>query len=79
MMKALSLKLHEDIFEEAERITRKIKKPRNRYINDALRFYNMYNQRRLLKKQLHRESALVRKSSLEILREYEQIGDGALE
>ena len=79
MSKALSLKLKEDVFKDVERITRKIKMPRNTYINKALEFYNRFNQRKLLKTQLLRESELVRKNSLTVLNEFEQIEDDIIE
>ena len=44
-MKTLSLKLDDKIFDEAEIITEKLKLPRNRYINEAVRIYNLFNKR----------------------------------
>ena len=76
-MKTLSLKLDDEIFEEAEKITSKLKLPRNRYINEAVSLYNQFNKRRLLKKQLQKESALSRKDSMEILRDFEKLMDEA--
>ena len=35
-MKNVSLKIDDTIFDETEKILLKIKKPRNRYINEAL-------------------------------------------
>lgn len=74
-MKTLSLKLDDGIFNETEDITAKLKLPRNRYINEAVNIYNRYNKRRILKQQLNKESALVSKSSMEILREFEKLID----
>ena len=74
-MKTLSLKLDEKIFTDMETITAKMKTARNRYINDALGVYNLYNQRRMLKKKLAKESAIVRKNSMEILRELDAMED----
>lgn len=74
-MKVLSLKLKEEVFEEVEIIVKKFHIPRNAYINEALSFYNKINQRRLLKKQMEKASALVKASSLEVLREFENIED----
>lgn len=74
-MKALSLKLKDNIFEEVEKVTHAIHVPRNAYINQALDFFNKLNERKLLKKQLQMESKKVQKSSLEILREFEQLED----
>ena len=72
-MKNLSLKLEDDIFEEAERITSELNIARNRYINEAINIYNLVNKKRLLKKQLITESRLVRKSSMSILKEFEKL------
>ena len=74
-MKTLSLKLEQDIYEEADRITSKLKIARNRYINEAVKIYNTVNSRRLLKKQLAIESALVSKDSMAILTEFEKLMD----
>lgn len=74
-MKTLSLKLDDDIFDEAEEITSKLHLARNRYINEAVRIYNRVNQRRLLKKQLHKESALTSKESMDVLHEFERLMD----
>lgn len=75
IMKILSLKLDDEIFDEAEEITTKLKLARNRYINEAVSVYNQYNKRKLLKKQLANESKLISKDSLEILREFEKLID----
>ena len=74
-MKILSLKLDDDIFEEAEEITSKLHLARNRYINEAVSIYNRYNKRRLLKNQLLKESALVSKDNMSILNEFEKLLD----
>jgi hypothetical protein len=74
-MKTLSLKLDDKIFDEAEEITSKLKLARNRYINEAVDIYNLYNKRRLLKKQLTKESKLTGRDSLDILHEFEKLID----
>jgi predicted transcriptional regulator len=74
-MKILSLKLDDEIFDEAEEITSKLHLARNRYINEAVSIYNRYNKRRLLKNQLVKESALTSKDSMDILREFEKLLD----
>ncbi len=76
-MKTLSLKLDDDIYNEAEKITSKLKLARNRYINEAVSIYNLYNKRRLLKKQLEKESKLTRNDSMDILHEFEKLIDEA--
>jgi predicted transcriptional regulator len=74
-MKILSLKLDDDIYDEAEKITSKLKLARNRYINEAVNIYNRFNKRRLLKNQLEKESKLTSKDSMDILREFEKLMD----
>ena len=70
-MKTLSLKLDDEIFNEAEKITSKLRLARNRYINEAVNIYNLFNKRRLLKNQLEKESKLTSKDAMEILHEFE--------
>ena len=74
-MKTLSLKLDDDIFDETEKMTSKLNLARNRYINEALTIYNLFNKRRLLKKQLGKESKTISKDSMEILAEFESLAD----
>jgi predicted transcriptional regulator len=75
-MKTLSLKLDDDIFNETEEITAKLRLARNRYINEAVNMYNLVQKRRLLKKSLAKESAVAATESMEILREFDQLFDG---
>lgn len=75
IMKTLSLKLDDEIFNEAEELTSKLKLARNRYINEAVNIYNQYNKRRLLKKQLIKESKLTMEDSMEVLHEFEKLID----
>ena len=74
-MKILSLKLKDDVFNDAEKLIEKIHVSRNAYINQALVFYNKVNKRRLLRKQLERESKITQAISLEVLHEMEKIDD----
>jgi hypothetical protein len=74
-MKTLSLKLDDSIFNEAEELTSKLNIARNRYINEAVSIYNLFNKRRLLKNQLLKESKLTKKDSLAILEEFEKLLD----
>ena len=74
-MQNLSLKLDKAIFEETEKLLKKFKIPRNRYINEALSFYNRYNRRKMIAKQLEKESKLVGKESLDVLSEFELLED----
>ena len=74
-MKILSLKLEDKVFDEAEEVASKLNLSRNQYINEAVSIYNLYNKRMLLKKQLHKESKLTRKDSMDILRDFEKLID----
>jgi predicted transcriptional regulator len=75
-MKNISLKLDDHIFSETENILLKLKKPRNRYINEAIDQYNKYQRRKLLQKRLSKESEMVRDDSMRILRDFEEIDYG---
>lgn len=75
IMKTLSLKLDDEIFNEAEELTSKLKVARNRYINEAVNVYNLYNRRKLLMKQLTKESKLTMEDSMEVLHEFEKLID----
>lgn len=74
-MKTLSLKLDDEIFEDAEEITGALKVARNRYINEAVSIYNRVNKKRLLKTQLAKESVLTSQDSMDILHEFEKLID----
>lgn len=74
-MKTISLKIEESIFQDTEEILKKKKKPRNRYINEALDFYNKSQKREILREQFRTSSMLVREDNMEVLREFEAIGD----
>lgn len=73
-MKTVSLKIDESIFDETEKILAVMKKPRNRYINEAIEFYNKVQKRIILEKKLRKESELVKSDSLEVLKEFEELG-----
>ena len=75
MSKPLSLKLKDDVFIEAEEILRQNRKPRNTYFNEAINLYNKLWKRKLLKKALRAESALVKDESLFVLEEFEKLED----
>lgn len=79
MSKLLSLKIRDDIFLEVEKIIKRKKIPRNAYINQALMFYNNFNKRTNLKKQLQYESNVVKNNSLEILEGFEKLEDEFIE
>jgi predicted transcriptional regulator len=72
-MKTVSLKIDDSIFGETEVILSKIKKPRNRYINEAIEYYNQLQNRKILESKLKKEPALVKGDSLSILKEFEEV------
>jgi len=76
MSKNLSLKLQDEVFEETERVLRRVKRPRNAYINEAIHFYNKLVARRLLKNKLIRESNIVAADSMLVLEEFEKFEEG---
>jgi len=72
-MKTVLLKLDDSTFVETENILSRIQKPRNRYINEAVEFYNKYQKRQILEKRLRSESALVMEESMNVLKEFEEV------
>ena len=72
-MKTLSLKLDDAVFLETEQVVQHIQKSRNRYINDALDFYNKVQKREILALKLEKESTLVKEESMNVLRDFEMI------
>lgn len=72
-MKNLSLKLKEEIYRDTEKVVKKLKVPRNSYINRAVDFYNKVNTRNMTRKKLFEESLLVSQDSMEILLEFEKL------
>jgi predicted transcriptional regulator len=74
-MKTLSLKLDDFVYQETEELLLKIKKPRNRYINEALQHYNRIQKKKILEKLLEAESKLVSDESMKVLSEFEKLDD----
>ena len=75
IMKNLSLKMDEAVFNETEIIITRISKNRNRYINEAVQFYNLLQKRRIISRQLQKDSKLVREESMKVLEEFDKIQD----
>lgn len=75
MSKLLSLKLQDKVFLDAEEILRRSRKPRNAYFNEAINLYNKLWKRKLLKKTLAEESAMVADESLLVLEAFELLED----
>jgi predicted transcriptional regulator len=72
-MKTVSLKIDDSIFGETEKILSRIKKPRNRYINEAIEYYNKLQRKQILEKKLKKESGLVAADSMSVLKDFEEI------
>jgi len=72
-MKTVSLKIDDSIFVETEKILSRLKVPRNRYINEAIYYYNRIKKRQILEQKLKRESELVKKESLSVLKDFEKL------
>ena len=72
-MKTVSLKIDESIFSETEKILARIKKPRNRCINEAIELYNKVQHQQFLEKKLRKESEIVKADSMSMLKDFEEI------
>ena len=69
------LKLNDETFETAERILRKIRLPRNAYINHAVDFYNRLQLRRMTGKKLKKEAAVLKEDTCDVLKSFELLED----
>jgi len=76
-MKSISLKLQEQILLETESLLQHLKTSRNKYINEAIEFYNQYQRKKLIEEQLIKESKLVSTDSMKVLAEFERLEDEA--
>lgn len=74
-MKSISLKLQEQILKETENLLEHLKTSRNKYINEAIAYYNQYQKRKFIEEQLVKESRLVSADSMEVLGEFESLED----
>ena len=72
-MKTVYLKIDDSIFGETEKILSRINIPRNRYINEAIEYYNKVQKRQILEKRLKAESDLVKADSMNILKDFEKV------
>ena len=74
-MKNLSLKMDDLVFNETEKIILKTNKNRNRYINEAVEFYNLLQKRKIISRQLQKESKIVQEESMKVLAEFDNAID----
>lgn len=72
-MKTVSLKIDDSIFGETEKILARIKKPRNRYINEAIDIYNKIQRKQILEEKLKKESNIVKANSMSVLNDFEEV------
>ena len=72
-MKTVSLKIDDSIFGETEKILSRISIPRNRYINEAIDYYNKIQKKQILEKKLKAESSLIKEDSMRILKDFENM------
>jgi len=77
-LKTVSLKIDDSIFGETEKILSEVKKSRNKYINEAIEYYNRLQKRLILEEKLKKESYLVKNDSLSVLKDFEDIDYGDL-
>lgn len=75
MAKALSLKLDDPTYLEAEKIRKRLKLPRNTYIRKAVSHYNALHARKLLEREYRKASRRLGAAHLEYLRETELLQD----
>jgi len=74
-MKSISLKLQDQILQETETLLEHLKTSRNKYINEAVDYYNEYHKRKLLEEQIIKESEMVSEDSMKVLSEFEKFED----
>ncbi|MDO5664360.1 MAG: hypothetical protein Q4G63_03760 [Bacteroidia bacterium] len=72
-MKTLSLKLDDSVFNETESVLEEVKLSRNRYINEALTYYNQLQKKKIIAQMLKTESELVQEESMKVLAEFENL------
>jgi hypothetical protein len=75
MSKALSLKLEDRIFQETESVIRKIRMPRNAYINRAVDFYNRCQKRRLIKRKIQKDVQMLKAETGDFIKSFELLED----
>ncbi len=78
MTRSISLKIDEKELRKVDHSAQTVGVSRNAYINKALRFFNHLYERRLLAKELRRESEQVRQESMAVLREFDTLQDEGL-
>jgi hypothetical protein len=72
-MKTVLLKIDESVLGDTDTIVSAINISRNKYIIEAINYYNKLQRRRALEVKMKLESAMVREESLNVLKEFEGI------
>jgi hypothetical protein len=72
-MKHVSLKIDDSVFIETEKILSQVKKSRNRYISEAIEYYNEIQRRLILEKKLKSESSQVKNDSVVVDKDFERV------
>lgn len=67
--------MDDQVFEETEGILRKIRVPRNAYINQAVEFYNRCQKKLLLKKKFRKDVEILREDTKKFLKDFELLED----
>jgi hypothetical protein len=75
-MKIISLHIDERIFLETEHVVSHMRKSRNKYINEAIDFYNQQQHRLMLERRLYKESDALQGESMNVLRDFEDFEYG---
>jgi hypothetical protein len=75
MAKALSLKLDDPTYAQAEKIRKRLKLPRNTYIRKAVSHYNSLYARKLLEREYSKASERLGAAHLDYLQETELLED----
>ena len=74
-MNVLSIRLPEDILEEADRHARKLQIPRAEYIRQAIERHNRHAQAEERRRRMARASERVRDESMRVLADFEALDD----
>lgn len=74
-MKAISLHLEDEIYIETEKLISDSKISRNKYINEAIAYYNQIKRKYILANKFKEASAIVSDSTIEIMNILEEIKD----
>lgn len=75
MSKAISLKIQDPLYREMEETAKRLRCPRNAYINNAIERLNRFYRRRRLAESLVRESKALGGESASVLAEFERLED----